>query len=81
VTASVIWVGTAKRAELACPCPTCGAYIGVECVTTVFKEVPHTERALRAEVFGFRDVQAPGGLFVDRRAQRVPMHNVLRGDL
>jgi hypothetical protein len=78
VTASVIWVGTAKRAELAVVCPTCGAYIGVECMTAVFKEVPHTERALRAEVFGFRDVKPPGGLFADRGAQRIPM---LAGDI
>lgn len=60
----VVWVGKVARAELAVVCPTCNATIGDECDVTVFKNLPHLRRQERAEVYGFRDVLDPEGLFL-----------------
>ena len=51
---AVIWIGRVSRLELCVPCPTCHVEIGAECDTTVFRQMPHAERTVRAETFGFR---------------------------
>jgi hypothetical protein len=59
---TVIWRGTARTAATAVPCPTCGATIAIACEAYPWP-LPHHERRLRAEVFGFRDVAKAGPLF------------------
>ena len=58
----VIWTGRVASAALAVPCTLCGATIGEACNDAPFP-LPHRERDVRAEAFGFRDVAEPGGLF------------------
>ena len=46
------WIGRARTPAEAVPCPTCGALISQPCDNAVFRG-EHSERAVRAEAYGF----------------------------
>jgi hypothetical protein len=58
----VRWTGTAMTPALCIPCPTCNVTINEACTDKVFP-LPHRERGLHAEVYGFVAIDTPGGLF------------------
>ncbi len=58
----VIWVGRASSPDQAVPCPVCNVTIGHAC-EGAGPGIPHRERLIRAETFGFRAVAEAGPLF------------------